>query len=77
MMDARKALEDIGLSVAEAEKNPGRVVKSFRERLVYEDQQTGKRKHWTQDDLARMVCLAAEYQIYRKALRSDTREQLW
>ena len=56
-MDARKALEDIGLSVAEAEKNPGRVVKCFRERQVYEDQQTGKRKHWTQDDLARMVGL--------------------
>lgn len=56
-MDARKALEDIGLSVEEAEKSPGRVVKWFRERMIYEDQQTGKRKHWTQDDLARMVGL--------------------
>jgi hypothetical protein len=28
--------------VAEAEKNPGRVVKCFLERVVYEDQQTGK-----------------------------------
>ena len=56
-MDARKALEERGLSVAEAEKNPGRVVKAFREHMIYEDQQTGKRKHWTQDDLARMVGL--------------------
>lgn len=44
-MDARKALEEIGLSVEEAEKNPGRVIKLFRERMVYEDQQNGKRKH--------------------------------
>lgn len=56
-MDARKALEELGLSAVEAEKKPGLVIKLFRERMIYEDQQTGRRKHWTQDDLARMVGL--------------------
>jgi len=40
-MDTRKALEEIGLPIGEADKRPGPVIKAFRENMVYQDQQTG------------------------------------
>ena len=51
------ALEQFGLSANETEKNPGLIIKSFRERMMYEDQFTGKRKHWSQQDLATLLGL--------------------
>lgn len=56
-MDAKQVLKGIGLSAVEAETNPGLVIKAFRERMIYEDQLTGKLKHWTQQDLGNLLGL--------------------
>jgi transcriptional regulator with XRE-family HTH domain len=35
--------------------NPGRLIKQYREKLTYPDQQMGKLRHWTQADLAKRL----------------------
>ncbi len=52
-----ETLKEYELTIPDVENNPGKVVKCFREHMVYEDQTTGKQKHWTQADLAVLMGL--------------------